>query len=86
MPDGASAVIVGAGPAGYCSAIVLARCGFQSVHILERCSSADYHTASKAYSYVLFPFAKDAMREVLGLESVESAGVISSPCLVCCQH
>ena len=85
MATQADTVIVGAGPAGYCTAIALARRGFVNIHILERCPAVSWHNSSKAYSYVLFPFAKDVLRDVLGVENVDSAGTYVQD-LCCCDR
>jgi 2-polyprenyl-6-methoxyphenol hydroxylase-like FAD-dependent oxidoreductase len=71
----ANALIVGGGPAGYSTAIALARNGVKDIHVIERSPWVDWHDPIKAYSYVLFPFAKDVLRDVLAVEDVDGTGM-----------
>lgn len=69
----ADAIIVGGGPAGYATAIALARQGWQHICVLERSPSVDWHEPTKAISFCLFPHGKDVLRE-LGMHDIDTAG------------
>ena len=83
-----SAVVVGAGPAGLASALVLAkRHGFQ-VTILESSERTDIYDPTKAYPFLirergqkltnLFPQVQTAL-ETLGIETVGGTKMVSIP-------
>jgi kynurenine 3-monooxygenase len=48
-----SALIVGGGPAGLATAIMLARRGWQKITVLEKRPTADYYEPDKSYSYAI---------------------------------
>ncbi|MGL4881442.1 MAG: FAD-dependent oxidoreductase, partial [Waterburya sp.] len=45
------AVIVGGGPAGMATALMLAKRGWQNITVLEKRPSADYYEPDKSFSY-----------------------------------
>ena len=71
-------VVAGGGPAGYATAIALARRGFRDIVVLERAPTASWFDETRSIVFGLTPPAKAVLRE-LGLDDIDHAGA----CLFC---
>ena len=80
----AGVLVAGGGPAGYATAIALAKRGFRDIVVLERGPSASFFDATRSIVFVLTPPAKQALRD-LGLSNIDHAGARRPPlgCAAC---
>ncbi|PAX59753.1 FAD-dependent oxidoreductase [Brunnivagina elsteri] len=73
---GDNVLIVGGGPAGLATALVLAKRGWTNITVLEQCIASDYYEQDKSFNYLIDGRGQD-LTDLLGL--TEELSQISVP-------